>query len=76
MIKTVQVEEKRCICDICGTKYFTMHGPSDTKREGWVNANNFGATYRDLDICPTCVDFLKSHLDNFYTKPVSDKTNG
>jgi hypothetical protein len=60
MIKTVQVEEKRCICDICNNKHYTMHGPTDTDREGWIHATDFAATGRDLDICPTCVDFLRS----------------
>jgi len=74
MIKTVQVEEKRCICDICNNKYFVMHGITDTK-EGWLNIKNFAATGRDLNICPTCADFLKSHLDDFYNKPFSEYMN-
>lgn len=76
MIKTVQVEEKRCICDICGDKYYTMHSPSDTKREGWIHVDNFATTGKTLDICWVCADFLKSHLDNYYAKSVSGKTNG
>ena len=67
MIKIVQVEERRCICDICGDKHYTMHGARDTKREGWVHADNFATTGKTLDICPVCADFLKSFLDTAYT---------
>lgn len=76
MIKTVQVEEKRCICDICGTKYFVMHSPTDTKREDWIHAKNFATTGRDLDICQTCAEFLKKYLDefsNYMNEPGSGK---
>lgn len=76
MIKTVQVEEKRCICDICGDKHYTMHGARDTKREGWVHADNFATTGKTLDICPVCADFLKSFLDDYYTRPVRCKIDG
>ena len=84
MIKTVQVEEKRCICDICGTKYYTMHGVADTKREGWIHATNFATTGRDLDICPVCTDFLRSlfktagiiDFSEYMNEPESGKTNG
>lgn len=65
MIKTVQVEEKRCICDICGDDYFVMHSLSDIKREGWVHIDSFATTGKNLDICPSCVEFLKEHLDTF-----------
>ena len=73
MIKSVQVEERRCLCDICLTRYFVMHSPTDTKRDGWVHADNFATSGKNLDICPTCVNFLKSHFYNFYTKSVSDE---
>lgn len=79
MIKTVQVEERRTICDICNTKYFVMHGIEDTKREGWVHADNFANSGKNLDICPSCADFLKSRLDTFseyMNKPGSGKTDG
>ena len=66
MIKTVQVEERRVICDICNNKFYRMHGSTDAKREGWIHATNFATTGRDLDICPTCVDFFRSFF----------KTNG
>ena len=69
MIKTVQVEEKRCICDICNTKYFAMHNINDTKREGWVHADNFANSGKNLDICPGCVGLLKEFLK-------SGETNG
>ncbi len=62
MIKTVQVEEKRCVCDICNNKYFVMHGITDTKREGWLNIKNFAATGKDLDICQSCTESLRSYL--------------
>lgn len=79
MIKTVQVEEKRCICDICGNKYFVMHSPTDTKREGWLHVYHFATTGRNLDICDTCVGFLKKHFDPFsdyMNEPGSGETNG
>lgn len=76
MIKTVQVEERRVICDICGSKYFVMHGHCDTKKEGWLNIKNFATTGKDVDICPTCADFLKSRLDDICTKPVSCDIDG
>lgn len=80
MIKTVQVEEKRCICDICNNKHYTMHGITDTQREGWIHAKNFATTGRDLDICPTCIDFLKSlfkvRFSEYMNEPGSGKTNG
>ena len=66
MIKTVQVEERRRICDICRDKHYTMHGANDTKREGWIHTDNFATTGKSLDICPTCCDFLKSFLDTAY----------
>lgn len=62
MIKTVQVEEKRCTCDICGTKYFVMHDITDTKRDGWIHADNFANSGKNLDICPGCVEFLKNTI--------------
>lgn len=84
MIKTVQVEEKRCICDICNKNYYTMHGITDSKREGWIHATNFAATGRDLDICSNCVDFLKSffkttgiiNFSEYMNEPVNGETNG
>lgn len=75
MIKTVQVEERRTICDICNDKYFVIHGSTDTKKEGWVHINNFATTGKSLDVCPRCTAFLKSHIDTYYTKSVSE-TNG
>lgn len=72
MIKTVQVEEKRCICDICGTKYYTMHSPSDIKREGWIHTDCFATTGKTLDICKTCADFLKSRIDDYYERPIEE----
>ena len=60
MIKVVQVEERRVICDICNKNYYTMHGLTDIHREGWVHADNFANSGKNLDICPSCVGFLKS----------------
>ena len=73
MIKIVQVEERRVICDICNKNYYTMHGLSDTKRDGWIHSDNFANSGKNLDICPTCCDFLKNSLDDFYTKSLGDK---
>ena len=68
MIKTVQVEEKRCICDICNKNYYTMHSLTDTKREGWVHADNFANSGKNLDICPSCTEFLLSSLEESEVK--------
>lgn len=68
MIKTVQVEERRVICDICNKNHYTMHGPTDKARDKWIHASDFSATGRDLDICPNCVTFLRNLL--------SGKTDG
>lgn len=73
MIKTVQVEERRCICDICNKNYFTIHSIADTKRKDWVHSECFATTGKTLDICPTCADFLKNRLDDLYTKPASEE---
>ena len=71
MVKTVQVEEKRCICDICNAEYFVMRNPFDATRDGWIRITNFANTGKNLDICTSCVEFLKSSLDN-----KSEETNG
>ncbi len=64
MIKTVQVEEKRCVCDICNNNHYTMHSPYDINRENsWIHVDNFATTGKTLDICPGCVEFLRSALD-------------
>lgn len=71
MVKTVQVEEKRCICDICCAQYFVIHDPFDEMRYGWIRVTNFANTGKNLDICPSCAEFLKSSLDD-----KSEETDG
>lgn len=68
MIKTVQVEEKRRICDVCGTNFAKMHGPTDTC--GWLLVHI--SETRTLDICPDCASKLIEVDWDKYLKGVNE----
>ena len=58
MIKTVQIEERRVICDICQKSWYkegTIPMP-----EGWCLVNIGGP---QMDFCPDCAKKLKTVLN-------------
>ena len=52
MIKTVQIEQRRMICDICEQTYSILHSPAQNIVDGWVNIQVNAV--KSIDICPSC----------------------
>lgn len=72
MIKTVQVEQKRMICDICEQNYHIIHTSSEKLPDCWVRINVNAV--KTFDICPSCAANKLAMID--WEKYKQDVING